>query len=279
MTSGFFSSFLGNFFNLSLRTTMAIRRNLPLCGLSIGCSGMLLLMLTLSVPETAVAAPTPISTWSTLKSSVIAAAGKTVTLTLSPLFTMKGFVNGSSYIALSAAGTVVTIEGNGATFDGGGDGLFFGVGANSPIASATLIVSNVTMKNACNPFGGAINVEVGHLVLTDCTFDSNQGYTGVIAIEQQQSSVTLTRCSFVSNAASAGDGGGALWFDGGSFGLIIDCLFTGPIYKNHNDIARDNTNAVVTFACADSEVGTPVQMQGTDITVIPPKELQCIPRK
>ena len=33
--------------------------------------------------------------------------------------------------------------------------------------------------------------------------------------------------------------------------------------------------ANVTFACADDEVGTPVQMQGTEIAVIPPNELKC----
>jgi hypothetical protein len=40
-------------------------------------------------------------------------------------------------------------------------------------------------------------------------------------------------------------------------------------------IAREDTIDNVTFACADDEVGTPVQMQGTEITVIPPTELQC----
>ena len=55
--------------------------------------------------------------------------------------------------------------------------------------------------------------------------------------------------------------------------MIKNCTFIGPISNLMNDIY--NKGGEVTFACADDEVGTPVQMQGTEITVIPPKELQC----
>jgi hypothetical protein len=69
-------------------------------------------------------------------------------------------------------------------------------------------------------------------------------------------------------------GGGALFFRSGT-GLIKGCSFVGPISKGHNDIYNYNVGGKVIFACADDEVGTPVQMQGHEITVIPPKELQC----
>jgi predicted outer membrane repeat protein len=59
----------------------------------------------------------------------------------------------------------------------------------------------------------------------------------------------------------------------GATGLIKDCTFVGPISNTHNDIY--NKGGKITFACADDEVGTPVQMQGNEITVIPPKELKC----
>jgi hypothetical protein len=70
--------------------------------------------------------------------------------------------------------------------------------------------------------------------------------------------------------------GGAFYFAGGT-GMIKNCTFIGPISNTKNDIY--NKGGEVTFACADDEVGTPVQMQGTEITVIPPKELQCVAAK
>jgi hypothetical protein len=67
-----------------------------------------------------------------------------------------------------------------------------------------------------------------------------------------------------------------LFFDSNSNGLLKKCSFLGTISPQNNDIARYNdTNVTVTFACADDEVGTPVQMQGTEIAVIPPRELKC----
>jgi hypothetical protein len=65
-----------------------------------------------------------------------------------------------------------------------------------------------------------------------------------------------------------------LYFHDGT-GLIKNCTFVGSISSGRNDIYSGiQPYSNVTFACADGEVGTPVQMQG-DITVIPPKELKC----
>jgi hypothetical protein len=64
-------------------------------------------------------------------------------------------------------------------------------------------------------------------------------------------------------------GGGALSFSSGSNGLLKNCPLLGTVSPKNNDIARDDTTANVTFACADGEVGTPVQMSGTEITKIP----------
>jgi hypothetical protein len=86
----------------------------------------------------------------------------------------------------------------------------------------------------------------------------------------------VTSSTFSGNIVTVGydppSAGGALYFDGGT-GLSKNCTFVGPINNTNNDIYNKGGN--VTFACADDEVGTPVQMQGTEITVIPPKELQC----
>jgi hypothetical protein len=58
-------------------------------------------------------------------------------------------------------------------------------------------------------------------------------------------------------------GGGALLFWSGSNGLLKNCSLL------NNDIYRYDTTVNVTFACADGEVGTPVQMSGYDITKVP----------
>jgi hypothetical protein len=193
----------------------------------------------------------PISTWCELNSSVVALAGKTATLTLSPSFTMAGSGETCYGITLGTAGTVLTIEGNGAIFDSnylavpqtGGRLLTLGYGEPS-----SLVLRNITIKNGVGTYrGGGIDIYSGRLSLSDCTFLNNTG------------------------------SGGALFFHAGSTGLIKGCLFVGPISDGHNDIAREDAAplANITFACADGEVGTPVQMPGNEITVIPPKELQC----
>jgi hypothetical protein len=62
--------------------------------------------------------------------------------------------------------------------------------------------------------------------------------------------------------------GGALRFYSNSTGLLKNCSLLGTVSPKNNDIARQDT-ANVTFACADGEVGTPVQMSGTEITKLP----------
>jgi hypothetical protein len=51
--------------------------------------------------------------------------------------------------------------------------------------------------------------------------------------------------------------------------VLKNCSLLGTVSPKNNDIARDDTTANVTFACADGEVGTPVQMSGTEITKLP----------
>ena len=66
-----------------------------------------------------------------------------------------------------------------------------------------------------------------------------------------------------------------MYFWSNSNGLLKNCSLLGTVSPNNNDIARHDTTANVTFACADGETGAPVQMQGNETTAIPPKELQC----
>jgi hypothetical protein len=60
-----------------------------------------------------------------------------------------------------------------------------------------------------------------------------------------------------------------LYFWSNTNGLLKNCSLLGTVSLKNNDIARNDTTANVTFACADGEVGTPVQMSGTEITKIP----------
>ena len=80
-----------------------------------------------------------IASWNTLSSSITAAAGKVVTLTLSTPFDMTGF---SSSIFIDTAQTSITIVGNAAVFDAGGKDRFFYVGD-----AVALVMSNVTLQN------------------------------------------------------------------------------------------------------------------------------------
>jgi hypothetical protein len=183
-----------------------------------------------------------------------AAAGKTATLTLSPSFTMAGYVAkyGGHVVAITTNNTVLTIEGHGATFNAAGRGYFFFLTAQF----ASLTVRNVTMKNGYDDDGGAIKVG-------GC----------------EVCSLTLDACTLINNTSPGMDAGGALRLNGGNgWPLTIKgCNFAGPISQSINDIS---SSSYVTFACPDGEIGTPVQKKGINdhsITVIPPKELQCTP--
>jgi hypothetical protein len=210
-----------------------------------------------------------IASWTSLSSSIAAAAGKAVTLTLSTPFDMTGFQSGSS-IHITTAQTAITIVGNGAIFDAGGKDNFFDV-----YQAVALVMSNVTLQNGNSGSynaGGAIIV-VGTVTLSGCIFSGNAaprgggGGGGGGAIHVDGGTVTLADCMFSGN--TAGYAGGALYFGSNSNGLLKNCSLLGTISPKNNDIACMDTTANVTFACADGEVGTPVQMSGTEITKLP----------
>jgi hypothetical protein len=243
-----------------------------------------------------------ISTWAELNVAVAAVAGKTAALTLSPSFTMEGYVSYSAWssiedaagktttlmhtwpgISIDTAYTSVSIFGNGATFDANGaphhPGRFFTVGEK-----AVLTMSNATLRNGYiwpdpGAYGGAVYVASGGtFIVTSSTFSGNTVSStsrtlGGAVYVASGGTFTVTSTVFSGNQAIGSESaGGALFVDGGTV-LIKNCSFVGPISNQHNDISKKGGN--VTFACADGEIGTPVQMQATEITVIPPKELQC----
>jgi hypothetical protein len=120
----------------------------------------------------------------------------------------------------------------------------------------------------------------------DSIFISNEGAISLYG------SLEAFNCTFQGNIDvdyAGGGGGGAVDVGDGEGWDRINATFTGCLFlgndgtKGHNDITRESGqgsfppkfNSSVTFACADGEIGIPVQMQGAEITVIPPKELQC----
>jgi predicted outer membrane repeat protein len=158
-------------------------------------------------------------------------------MTLSTPFDMTGFQSGSQ-IYIGTAQTTITIVGNGAVFDARGGGIFFVV--HDAVA---LVMSNVTLQNG------------------------NQGNVGGAIFVDYGGTITLSDCSFIGNTSPGG--GGALYFRSNTNGLLKNCSLLGTVSPENNDIARDDTTANVTFACADGEVGTPVQMSVTEIAKLP----------
>jgi predicted outer membrane repeat protein len=242
-----------------------------------------------------------IGTWQALKSSVAGAAGKSVVLTLSAPFSMTGYTP----IEVTGATTSITIIGNGAVFDAAKRGRFFHLDKN-----ATLVVANVTLKNGYRELdtggamlvaggakltltscvlsknyafgGGAIYVAGATVVLTLCTLSDNyvgipsRGGAGGAMFIDAGGTATLTSCTFNENLDSYyNSGGGALFIVKNAEVLLRGCNFQSPILGSENDIARNDASANVTFACPDGLSGAAVQMEGNEITVIPPQALHC----
>ena len=152
-----------------------------------------------------------------------------------------GDFGNDSWIDVNTPGTAIMIEGNGAAFDAGGFGEF-GVGFFFMRKFVTLEVYDVTFLNSSNNAIGT--------------------YSG--------STVSLTNCAF--RTAYAGH---AVYFWSNAIGLFKNCTFVGAS-PGHNSIAQDTNNpAKVIFSCPDGKFGAPVEMQGNEITVIPPNEIVC----
>jgi hypothetical protein len=124
--------------------------------------------------------------------------------------------------------------------------------------------------------GGAIYVATGGTIsLMSCTLSGNCAaytYGGAIYVATG-GTISLTSCTLSDNAASYF--GGALYFEASSTGLLTNCSFDGTVSPRHNDIARADGTAKVTFACPDNLISNAVEMNGNEIAVIPPKELRC----
>jgi hypothetical protein len=189
---------------------------------------------------------------------------------------------GAVYVATGGIFTVTS-----STFMGNTIGLYGHGGAVYVASGGTFTVTSSTFMGNYAPYdmsasGGAVYVATGGIfTVTSSTFMGNSAISGDAnggaVYVATGGTFTVTSSTFMGNSVGPGGYtfGGALYF--GGIGLIKNCTFVGPISNQHNDIYNKGGN--VTFACADDEVGTPVQMQGTEITVIPPKELKCTTSK
>jgi hypothetical protein len=155
------------------------------------------------------------------------------------------------------------------------------------VYNAVLKIYASTFNRNLAPYaGGAIMIYKSVVEDHDSIFISNEGAIYLYG------SLEAFNCTFQGNIDvdyAGGGGGGAVDVGDGEGWDRINAAFTGCLFlgndgtKGHNDIARESGegsfppkfNSSVTFACADGEIGIPVQMQGAEITVIPPKELQC----
>jgi hypothetical protein len=212
-------------------------------------------------------------------------AGAAVTTNKSN-FTNNYATGGGGAIALMATGSTMNAfacdfifnhaEGNEQAYDGAGGAVCI-IAANAVAALTQCSFSH----NSVSGFGGAVYFKNANAVLTTCSFSSNNatngggppGYGRGGAVYAATSTGLLENCIFSGNtvpeSSRGGPGGGALYFDPDSTGLLKNCSLLGTASPNNYDIVRAATTANVTFACADGEVGTPVQMSGTEITKIP----------
>jgi hypothetical protein len=159
---------------------------------------------------------------------------------------------------------------------GGSDGgaIEFGPGTKATVSNCSFVRNQVGHSGGIR--GGAIFVgNESTVALSSCVFSGNgwqpETIGGAIYVDTG-GTITLLSCDFFNNSAGVveADGvGGALYFANASTGLLKNCSLLGTVSSLHNDIARADGTANVTFACADGEVGTPVQMQGNEITKLP----------
>jgi hypothetical protein len=248
--------------------------------------------------------------WYELSSSVAAAIGTDVVLTLSIPFDMAGFTKGSAITIPDK--TSITIVGNGAEFKGFCAAPWANCDRYFIVSESTsLIMFNVSVlagsKNECEN-GNGIMINGGHVELTSCTlaYDDADGNGGAISVEgggsvilrsclfdsnvvyQQcsgnggaiylrDSTAVITDCTFQKNQATQNGAlvvGGAIFVDTNASAVLQGCSFVGPISKGKNDIARADGGSV-TFKCPVGSSGPDVHMQDSDITVIPPAALVC----
>ena len=178
-------------------------------------------------------------------------------------FSVQGTITLSSTLQMSFP---VTIDGNGITLSGINQFQLLYVSLPVPgvlaasrrlrgaqtkaipdfVGGPTATINGMTFTNGNAPYGGAIEVASGNLVLTGTAFTNNTATLGGAIYSTD--TVTLSQCSFSGNTATSGSGGavnnseGTLTIQGGSFTSNSSPNGAGAVY---NDGIAQVTGSVV----------------------------------
>jgi hypothetical protein len=110
--------------------------------------------------------------------------------------------------------------------DAGGGALYNAAAGDHPALIECRFEGNSTSGTSGSGAGGAIFNVDGSLLIQDCAFEANTALVAG-AIEQLGGAPTISRCSFVDNSSTSGDGGAILLGTGSSGvgGRMEECIF------------------------------------------------------
>lgn len=183
----------------------------------------------------------------TLRQAVIdIPAGGTIDFNVAgPIVLTSGQINMNKNMTLDATGAGLTIDGN-------GNSRIFGV-----YSSAVVNLLNIEMTNANAPaaFGGAIEISIGTLNASNCTFRDNIGGNGG-AVSVGFGTGNFVNCNFINNTSTAQ--AGALDLNTNGFFSVTNCLFynnSSPTNGGAISIAFNATGPITNCTIADNSAG------------------------
>ncbi|MEL6657965.1 MAG: NosD domain-containing protein, partial [Bacteroidota bacterium] len=184
----------------------------------------------------------------TLRQAVIdIPAGGTIDFNVGgPIVLTSGQIDLTKNMTLDATGPGVTIDGN-------GNSRIFGV-----YSSAVVNLLEVEMTNANAPaaFGGAIEISIGTLNASNCTFSNNIGGNGG-AVSVAFGTGNFVNCNFINNTSTAQ--AGALDLNTNGNFSVINCLFynnSSPSNGGAISIAFNANGPITNCTIADNSAGS-----------------------
>ena len=168
-------------------------------------------------------------------------------------FGVQGTITLSSALQIT---TAVTIDGNGITVSGNNQFQIFYVSLSVPgavpasrrprgarssaipdfVGGPTTTINGMTLTNGNAPYGGAIQIGSGNLVLVGTALTNNTAANGGAIYNTD--TVTLSQCSFTGNTATSGTGGavnnseGTLTIQGAAFTSNSSPTGAGAVYNS-----------------------------------------------
>jgi hypothetical protein len=179
------------------------------------------------------------------------------------------------------------------TFDGNKNDGAFGRGGAIYVSNANLTVQNTTFTNnslsggfvnECDVCGAGVGVATCSIVGSKCGTGGVGrcipcGGAGGAIYVASNSWITANDSTFQTNTVPliGGGAGGAVFVAPNASATFTGCTFIAGTNKTvgHNDVARADATAKVTFSCGDSQCGSPYQMQGPSVQ--PADVITCAP--